>query len=63
MIFRAHEASSAGTAGRQTKMRARDADSFAGVALNGPSMRTVPTCGKNVKPGVGPVCNVSRMKC
>ena len=63
MIFRAHALSSAGAVGRQIKIRRRLGDSFAASALNGPSMRSVPTWGKKVKPGVGPVCSVSRMKC
>ena len=50
-------------AGRQVKILRRLDDSLGATALKGPSIRTVPTCGKNVKPGVGPVWIVSRMKC
>ena len=48
MMRRAHAVSSAAVFGVQTKILRRLGESFAGVALNGPSMRIVPTCGKNV---------------
>jgi hypothetical protein len=53
MIFFAHAASSAAV-GVQTKMRSRLGEALAGVASNGPSIRIVPTCGKNVYPGSVP---------
>ena len=48
MIRRAQAVSSALVFGVQTKILRRLGESFAGVASNGPSMRIVPTCGKNV---------------
>jgi hypothetical protein len=48
MILRAQGVSSAAEAGVQTNTLRRLGESFACVALNGPSMRIVPTCGKNV---------------
>jgi hypothetical protein len=47
-ILRAHASSSAGRAGVQAKIFRRLGELAALVALYGPSMRIVPTCGKNV---------------
>ena len=47
-MLRAHAVSSAAPVGVQMKIFFRLGESFAGLASNGPSMRIVPTCGKNV---------------